>query len=257
MDTLGATPPAGQTLERTAQHRPSTDSQRYPLAGQNRRPLAGPARAVRQLADGVQPLSPLATPRRLGTGLASPPSGSRRARGTGLESALRRWHRHSGPPACGGGSKKGGPQALGRSQGGFSTKIHLRAERGGKPLVFTLTGGERHEQIALPTLLETGAVKRKGPGRPRLRPDRLAGDKGYSSRTVRRYLRRRGIGDVIAHRSSDPPNPFFDRIAYRERNQVERLINRFKQYRRVATRYEKLAVRYHAVLTIVAILMWL
>jgi len=74
---------------------------------------------------------------------------------------------------------------------------------------------------------------------------------------VRRYLQRRSIGDVIAHRSSDPPNPCFDRIAYRERNQVERLINRFKQFRRVATRYEKLAVRYHAVLTIVAILMWL
>jgi transposase len=109
----------------------------------------------------------------------------------------------------------------------------------------------------LPTLLETGAVKRPGPGRPRVRPDRLAGDKGYSSQTVRRYLQRRGIGDVIAHRTTDPAAPFFDRVAYRERNQVERLINRFKQYRRVATRYEKLAVTYHAVLTIVAILMWL
>jgi transposase len=174
-----------------------------------------------------------------------------------LELALCRWHRRAGPPACRGGPKKGGPQALGWSRGGFSTKIHLRAERGGKPIVFTLTGGERHEQLALPTLLETGAVKRPGRGRPRLRPDRLAGDKGYSSRTVRRYLQRRGIGDVIAHRSSDPPNPCFDRIAYRERNQVERLINRFKQFRRVATRYEKLAVRYHAMLTIVAILMWL
>jgi transposase len=174
-----------------------------------------------------------------------------------LEPPLCRWHRRAGPPACSGGPKKGGPQALGRSQGGFSTKIHLRAERGGKPIVFTLTGGERKEQLALPTLLESGAVKRQGRGRPRLRPDRLAGDKGYSSRTVRRYLRRRGIGDVIAHRSSDPPNPRFDRVAYRERNQVERLINRFKQYRRVATRYEKLAVRYLAVITIAAILMWL
>jgi len=85
----------------------------------------------------------------------------------------------------------------------------------------------------------------------------LAGDKGYSSRTVRRYLRRRGIGDVIAHRSSDPANPRFDRLAYRERNQVERLINRFKQYRRVATRYDKLAVVYHALLTFVALFMWL
>jgi transposase len=109
----------------------------------------------------------------------------------------------------------------------------------------------------LPTLLEHGAVGRLGRGRPRLRPARIAGDKGYSSGAVRRYLRRRGIGGVIPRKSNEPPALAFDRLAYRERNQVERLINRLKQYRRVATRYEKLAVRYHAVLTIVAILMWL
>jgi len=106
-------------------------------------------------------------------------------------------------------------------------------------------------------LLQTGAVRRPGRGRPRLRPDRLAGDKGYSSRTVRRSLHRRGIGVVIPTRHGERRNPRFDRAAYRERNQVERLINRLKQYRRIATRYEKLAVVYHTMLTIVAMLMWL
>jgi hypothetical protein len=92
--------------------------------------------------------------------------------------------------------------------------------------VFALTAGERHEQLMLPRLMETGAVKRPAVGRPRLRPTRLAGDKDYSSRTVRRYLQRRGIVGVIPRRSNEPPDPFFDRAAYRERNQVERLIGR-------------------------------
>ncbi len=124
-------------------------------------------------------------------------------------------------------------------------------------MVFALTGGERHEQPLLPSLLEQGAVPRAGRGRPRLRPERVAGDKGYSSPTVRRYLRRRGIGAVIPTRRGERRNPHFDRVAYRERNQVERLINRLKQYRAIATRYEKLAVTYHTLLVIAAIIMWL
>jgi transposase len=100
-------------------------------------------------------------------------------------------------------------------------------------------------------------VKRHGRGRPRRRPDRLSGDKGYSSRTVRRELRRRGIGCVIPRRKGEPLARTFDRDAYRERNQVERLFNRFKQYRAIATRYAKLAARYHALITLAAIIMWL
>ena len=61
-------------------------------------------------------------------------------------------------------------EALGRSQGGFSTKLHLRAEGNGRPITAVLTGGERHEQIALEALLDTGAIRRPGRGRPRLRP---------------------------------------------------------------------------------------
>jgi transposase len=105
--------------------------------------------------------------------------------------------------------------------------------------------------------MEQGAVRRYGRGRPRLRPRRLAGDKGYSSPTVRRYLRQRGITPVIPTLSTQPRNPRFDRAAYRERNHVERLIGRLKQARRIATRYDKLAEVYHAFLTLAAILLWL
>ena len=148
-------------------------------------------------------------------------------------------------------------EALGRSQGGFSTKLHLRVEGGGKPITVVLTGGERNEQIALEDLLDQGAIRRHGRGRPRLRPRKLAGDKGYSSPTARRRLRRRGIRPVIPTRSDQPRQPDFDRNAYRQRNRVERLINRLKQARRVATRYEKRAVNYLAMVHIGCILLWL
>jgi transposase len=174
-----------------------------------------------------------------------------------LGPALRRRQRGPGAPERGRGQKGGGDQALGRSRGGFSTKVHVRAEGFGKPLALALTGGERHEQTMLPALLDKGAVKRPGRGRPRRRPDRLAGDKGYASRKARRQVRRRGIKAIIPTRKGERPNPRFDRAAYRERNRVERLINRLKRHRAIATRYEKLATHYHALLTIAAILLWL
>jgi transposase len=106
--------------------------------------------------------------------------------------------------------------------------------------------------------MERGAVKRPGGrGRPRCRPRRVVGDKGYSSRKVRRYLRRQGIGATIPKKHNERPQRTFDRALYRERNQVERCINRLKQFRRVATRYEKLAVNFLAMVTIAAILIWL
>jgi transposase len=146
---------------------------------------------------------------------------------------------------------------LGRSRGGFSTKIHVRVERGGKLLVIILTPGQRHEQTVFEQLMERGAVTRVGRGRPRRRPKRVCGDKGYSSGKVRRYLRRRGIGALIPRKKNEQPQPRFDRAVYRERNVVERLINRLKRYRRLATRYEKRAANYLAMWTIAAILDWL
>ena len=96
-----------------------------------------------------------------------------------------------------------------------------------------------------------------GRGRPQPRPRRVAGDKGYSSLTARRRLHHRGIAPVIPSQRDQKRQPGFDREAYRERNRIERLINRLKQFRRIATRYEKRAVNYLAMLTIGMILLWL
>ena len=123
-------------------------------------------------------------------------------------------------------------------------------------MVVLLTAGHRHEQPMLPLLVERGAVKRPGRGRPRVRPERVAEDKGYSSPAVRRYLKGRRIAAVIPTRADEAPDPAFDRAAYRERNVVERLINRLKRWRRVATRYEKRAANYRAMITLAAILLW-
>lgn len=124
-------------------------------------------------------------------------------------------------------------------------------------MTFIVTAGERHEAVVFEPLMEQGAVKRRGPGRPRLRPKRVVGDKGYSNNKIRRYLRRRGIRITIPRKRNERHRGPFDRAIYRRRNRVERLINRLKQFRRVATRYEKRAVNYCAMLTIAAILLWL
>ena len=145
---------------------------------------------------------------------------------------------------------------MGRSRGGFSTKLHLRVERNGKPMVILVSAGQRHEQPLLTQLLESGAVKRPGRGRPRVRPKAVCGDKGYSSGKTRRYLRGRGIRAVIPRRKNERRQRGFDREAYRERNVVERSINRLKQLRRIATRYEKTAASYAAMLTLAAISFW-
>jgi transposase len=106
-------------------------------------------------------------------------------------------------------------------------------------------------------VLDQGAVRRPGPGRPRLRPRAAAGDKGYSSPTARARMRRRHIRPVIPTRKDQPRQRNFDRAAYRLRNKVERLINRLKQARRIATRYEKRGDNYLAMVHIGMILLWL
>ena len=149
------------------------------------------------------------------------------------------------------------PEALGRSQDGFSAKLHLRADGGGKPITAVLTAGERHEQTALEALLDQGAVRRLGRGRPRLRPRCVAGDTGYSSPTARGRLRRRHIRPVIPSKSNQRRQPGIGRDAYRRRNRIERLINCLKQFRRVATRYEKRGVNDLAMATLGMIVPWL
>lgn len=102
-----------------------------------------------------------------------------------------------------------------------------------------------------------GAVARRG-ATPRVRPTRVAADRAYTGRMIRRGLRRRGIGAVIPRQLLEPKRGVrFDRAAYRERNVVERAIRRLKHHRAIATRYDKLEASYHAMLTLAVILLWL
>jgi transposase len=157
------------------------------------------------------------------------------------------------------GARGGEPEteALGRGRGGFSTKVHLRAEGNGKPLALVLTPGQQHEASVFERLMAQGAVKRPGRGRPRLRPRRVVGDKGYSSGAIRRYARQHGMRVTIPRKRNERRRGPFDRAAYRGRNRVERLIGRCKQFRRLATRYEKRAENYRAMWVLAALLLWL
>ncbi|MFC5731552.1 transposase [Nocardioides vastitatis] len=111
-------------------------------------------------------------------------------------------------------------------------------------------------------------MNRLGPGRPRTRPDALLGDKAYSSRDNRALLRARGIKtvipqppDQIAHRRRRGPaggrRPSFDEDAYKGRNVIERSFNEHKQWRGIATRYDKLAAVYRGAVVLRPITLWL
>jgi len=130
---------------------------------------------------------------------------------------------------------------LGRSRGGFGTKVHLLVDGNGVPLAAVISAGQAHESRFVEPLLESLRLKRSGRGRPRNRPKRLVGDKGYSIPRVRRYLRRRGIKAVIPRKKDERPGTRpFDKETYRKRNVIERCVGWLKENRRLATRYEKL-----------------
>ena len=129
-----------------------------------------------------------------------------------------------------------------------------------------LTPGQRHDSTQLAAVLDGIRVPRpSGRGRPRKRPDRLIADKGYSYDRCRELLRRRGIAHTIperddqrARRARRPGRkPAFDRETYRRRNVVERCVNRLKQWRGLATRFEKRAANYRALVVIAATMIWL
>ncbi len=107
--------------------------------------------------------------------------------------------------------------------------------------------------------MEGGSVCRQGRGRPKRKPRRVAADKSYAARRIRRYLRRNGIRYTIPHKSNEVHGrkASFDRELYKLRKMVERLFNRLKQFRRIATRYEKRSENYKAMLVVASILIWL
>ena len=159
-----------------------------------------------------------------------------------------------------------GDEALGRSRGGLTTKLHLACDGHGRPLAVVLTPGQRHESTQLAAVLDAIRVPRPGGrGRPRKRPDHVIADKGYSHESCRRLLRGRGIAHTIPERRDQRRRravrrgrPLrFDAARYRLRNVAERGINALKQWRGVATRHEKRALNYRAVVVVAALLRWL
>jgi transposase len=148
----------------------------------------------------------------------------------------------------------------------LTTKIHLAADDRCRPLAFVLTAGQAGDAPAFTDIMARLRVPRRR-GRPRTRPDLVLADKAYSSRAIREHLRKRGIRAVIpvpadqrGHRlrrgSRGGRPPAFDRDTYKQRNTVERCINRLKQWRGIATRYEKTATIYLGGLHIAGIFLW-
>ncbi|MFJ6988667.1 IS5 family transposase [Streptomyces sp. NPDC091389] len=179
-----------------------------------------------------------------------------------VDSTVVRAHQHAA------GARKGGRDpALGRSRGGLTSKIHLACDARGRPLGLVVTGGNTNDCTRFTAVMEAIRVPRTGPGRPRVRPDHVLGDKGYSSKAIRTWLRRRGIPHTIPERTDQVRNrarrgsrggrpPAFDRELYKHRNVVERCFNRLKQWRGIATRYDKTAESYHAAVALASLLMW-
>lgn len=144
--------------------------------------------------------------------------------------------------------------ALGRSRGGYSTKLHFLTDGQGIPIGVTATAGQRNEAPEFENVMSACLINTF---RKEKRPEALAGDKAYSSKAIRQYVTKLGIEDVIPTRSNETQNDAFDKQKYRSRNIVERAIGWIKEFRRVATRYEKIVDNYLAMVKIAIIRMLL
>jgi transposase len=168
------------------------------------------------------------------------------------------------------GRKKGvvADEWLGHSRGGRTSKLHACADGKARPLGVVVSAGQCNDAAWLESVLDAIRVPRLGVGRPRKRPAKLRVDRAYSFNKQRKVLRRRGIILVSPEREDAKASrlakgakggrpPSFDKQAYKGRNVVERCINRLKDFRAVATRYDKRGRNYLAGVLVASIVLWL
>ncbi len=139
---------------------------------------------------------------------------------------------------------KKGPQAIGRSRGGLTTKIHALVEGLGNLARFVLTEGQAHDITQAATLLD-------------IDPEAVVADKAFDADPLRQNIAQRGAKAVIPPRSNRNAPASYDRHQYKHRNLIERHFCRIKPFRRIATRYEKLASRFASFIALVAAFVWL
>jgi len=145
------------------------------------------------------------------------------------------------------GARIGEERAIGRSHGGPTTKIHMAADAHGNPIDFEITGGEVHDAKAAPKIIEKISEA-----------ENFIADKGYDSDAIRELARTKGMNPIIPRRSnSKKKNSEFDSELYKLRHLVENLFARLKHFRSIATRFEKLARNFRAIVFIACSLIWL
>ena len=155
---------------------------------------------------------------------------------------------HSPRPCLGSGRKRGAyRRALGRSRGGFTSKLHCLADALGRPLAFHLTGGEAADCKAYDALIAL----------PERTPDALLADKGYDADAIRADLARRNIKPVIPGRSNRRVKIEHDRTLYKQRNRIERMFGHLKINRAIAARYDQLASSFLGMVHLATARYWL
>lgn len=169
-------------------------------------------------------------------------------RGHGRQWSLQHRQHHGSRPCFGSRRERGAcRRALGRSRGGFTSKLHCLTDARGRPLAFHLTVGEAADCKAYDTLIAL----------PERAPKAFLADKGYDSDAIRTDLANRSIEAVIPGRANRRMKIEYDRTLYKERNQIERFFGRLKINRAIATRYDQLAESFLSMVHIAAAKYWL
>jgi transposase len=194
-----------------------------------------------------------------------------------VDSTINRAHQHAAGARLAGAGAPSGPegparwaadQALGRSRGGLTTKVHVACDGRGLPLAIVITPGNVNDSMVFEAVMNALRVPRVGAGRPRRRPEAVIADKAYSSRAIRQALRGRAIRAVIPERSDrrptacdadrsaagrPPSTATFTKIATWS-SAASPVSSKFGA---IATRFDKLASRYEAAVQLASLVLWL